>query len=293
LEDDVWKIELQELPEASEFIEKMKLDGGSAITHVGRLIRKDNRSFSISSGTKALGKLYLFLSFVRGGWTPPLLCVGLNREADRIYEDWGQRLATPWEGRTSWFDVHHGEWMAKLYPGFVQLLDDAAMGKAVSSALYWYLRSNRGGAGFGIDSGIILSQAALERLSTAYLGVRRMATPKNENAAQRLREMMRLLKIPRTIPRETSYLRVEKRKQRWSDGPEALTRVRNELIHPGRLKLKIGKVVPDIWRLARWYFELIVLRLAAYDGDYSNRLKSRWVGEFEPVPWATRRAKRT
>ena len=168
LEDGVWRIEIQELPETSKLIEKMKNDGGSAITHVGRLVRRDNRLFSASKGSEPLRKLYLFLSFVRGGWTSPLLCVGRNRLEETIFEDWSQRTTSPWHVRTSWFDVHHGEWMAKLYPGFTSLIDDDMMGKAVSSALYWYLRSNSGGTGFGVDSGIILSSSGL---GTAFVGV--------------------------------------------------------------------------------------------------------------------------
>ncbi len=291
LEDGVWRIEIQELPETSKLIEKMKNDGGSAITHVGRLVRRDNRLFSASKGSEPLRKLYLFLSFVRGGWTSPLLCVGRNRLEETIFEDWSQRTTSPWHVRTSWFDVHHGEWMAKLYPGFTSLIDDDMMGKAVSSALYWYLRSNSGGTGFGVDSGIILSQAALERLSSAYLDQNKIMLSRKASAAERLREVLQRLGIPQSIPVETMYLRAAKRRHGWSDGPEALTKVRNALVHPGRLK--IGKVVPDTWRLAQWYIEMTVLCLAGYEGDYSNRLKSRWVGEFEAVPWLRRRPKRS
>jgi hypothetical protein len=73
----------------------------------------------------------------------------------------------------------------------------------------------------------------------------------------------------------------------WADGPEAITRVRNELVHPkGRLPIKVGSVVPDTWRLAQQYIELLILRLAGYRGEFSNRLTAKWIGEVEKVPWA-------
>ena len=42
----------------------------------------------------------------------------------------------------------------------------------------------------------------------------------------------------------------------------------------------------EAWQLAQWYLELILLRLFAFNGSYSNRTKQgKYIGQVEPVPW--------
>lgn len=286
LQHNGWKITIQEMPETEELIDKLKGSGGFGITHVGFLERKDGESFSAADSEAVLQNLYLFLSFVRGAWSSPLLPVGFNQAGQRVYEDWGIRITTPWEPRSSWFDTHHGEWLAPLYSPFVSLLHCGELGRSVTNALYWYLRSNRGGEGAGIDSGIILGQAALERITTSYLDEQGYVAPGKDNAAERLRETFSRLQISAEISDGTPSL-LQHKGSAWKDGPEAITKIRNELVHPkGRLPFKVGAVIPDAWRLSQRYVELLILRLAGYEGDHSNRLTARWIGQVEPVPWA-------
>jgi len=289
LQSDGWHIEIQELPETNALTERLQVSGGYGITHVGRLSRQDAKPFPIPDAETLLQNLYLYLSFARGAWASPMLAVGFRGAGVKVYEDWGVRITTPWEGRVSWFDIHHGEALSALYPGFLTLLHSGELGKAVKSALYWYLRSNRGGEGAGIDSGIILSQAALERISSAYLDANGYVPPIKDNTANRLREALDRLQVPSEIPSSTPALIDGQRRGLWRDGPEAITRIRNELVHPrNKLPIKLGTVIPDTWRLAQWYAELLILRLAGYDGSYSNRLNAKWVGEVEEVPWRSR-----
>lgn len=286
LADAQWKIEIQEQPHTSDLVKDLKEEGGYGLTHVGRLMRADGRTFTSQAAERAMLDLYRLLSFARGSWTAPILCVGFNADGQRIFEDWSVRLAMPWEGQSSWFDVHHGEALTALYPAFAGLMRNPKSGMAASSALYWYLRSNRAGQGAGVDSGIILSQAALERLATAQLA-NVPSAPVDANAATRLRFAMKLLKLPTAIPKVIAAVYGARRKKAWSDLPEAITRVRNELVHPkAKLKVELRRVIPDIWQLAQWSIELWFLRLCGYNGAYSNRLQSHWRGEVEQVPWA-------
>lgn len=41
----------------------------------------------------------------------------------------------------------------------------------------------------------------------------------------------------------------------------------------------------NIIQIGTKYIELIVLSFIGYKGEYSNRLKERWFGEVEVVPW--------
>lgn len=279
-----WYIEIQELPNTRSLVKELRAKGGYGITHVGRLTRQDDCAFAISAAERALQELHLFLSFARGLWTPLILPVGYDANGIRIFEEWSSPLGTPWEPRSSWFDEHHGESLGMLYRGFTTLQHDPQLGKPLAAALYWYLRSNRAGKGVGVDSGIILSQAALERLSTAYLAKAGLST--GSNAADRLRRACRDLKLSTAIPKVASPIYSARRKGVWSDVPDAITKVRNELVHPtARLNLTLGKVISPTWILAQWYIELFILRLANYRGVYSDRLRARWRGEVRNVPW--------
>lgn len=286
LADPPWSIQLQAMVGTAKTIERLNSGGGYGITHVAELTRSDGSTFAADEAEDVLHKLYLFVSFARGAWAPVVLNAGFDTADNRVYENWGVQIGTPWESCRGWFDRNRGQALGAVYPGFCALLRDPMIGQAVSRTLYWYLRSNRGGDGPGIDSGIILSQAALELLASAYLESQKIKMPSRSRAADQLREALRQLGIPVAIPDALAGLKEGQRQSCWQDAPEAITRIRNELVHPKRkLPIKMGAVVPNAWSLAQWYIELLILRLSGYSGQYSNRLEASWVGEVEDVPW--------
>ncbi len=40
--------------------------------------------------------------------------------------------------------------------------------------------------------------------------------------------------------------------------------------------------------LYMWYIELLLLKLMGFNEGYSNRIRAKWVGEIETVPWAAK-----
>jgi hypothetical protein len=290
LRDTDWQIEIEERPEADKLFKQLAAEGGYALTHVCRITRNGAQTFSISAAERILRELHLFLSFARGAWVGLVAPVGIDTDGRKAYEDWSVRLSTPWEPARTWFDKHHGHCLATLFPGFTRLHRDPHMGKALSTALYWYLRSNRAGEGAGVDSGIILSQAALERLALAHLETTQVSAA--SKAATTLRRAWQHLRLPGKIPRDADQLQRGRRKRLWTDSAEAITRVRNELVHPkSRLGVRAHDYIPEAWNLSQWYIELFILRLCDYGGPYSNRFRSRWIGQVENMPWVrTRRS---
>lgn len=284
LSHDPWEIEIQAHPKTAALVKQLNAEGGHAITHIGLLKRSDGRSFTIAAAERAIYDLYRFLSFARGQWTQVFGIAGFNVRDELVYQGWQQRISSPWGGPFSWFDANNGTTLVQAYDGFVRLVRDAKLGEAVDAALYWYLRSNRGGDSEGVDGGVILSQAALERLSVAVLN--KNGLPTNGYASERIYQALELCQIPSAVPTALSRLSAN-----WTDGPLAITKVRNELVHPKeRLPDKPGAYAFEAWQLAQWFVEMFVLRLAAYDGVYGNRLRlNRWVGQIEPVPWAQSR----
>lgn len=290
LSHDGWSIELQATLGTAEAAAELKKVGGNAVTHILRIQRADGKKFTIRSAEQVVNDLHEFLSFARGSWTSVFGLVGFSAADTVAYENWGMRLATPWESNSSWFDIHHGEVLSNVYPGFVTLRRDPVLGRAARAALHWYLRSNRAGNGAGVDGGLVLSVAALEGLATTYLASVGISLGKNPSTAGKVLAACKHLKIPTAIPSSAKRLHGGKRAGEWTDGPRAITRIRNELVHPtAKIKIKVGPTIPEAWRLSQWYIEMLLLRLSGYSGRYSNRLSARWVGETEPVPWAPKR----
>lgn len=278
-----WEIELQALLSTNEIVKQLKAEGGNGITHVARIARVDCKSFTYRQLDAIVHDLQRFLSFARGAWTSLFGTVGFGRDGRELYSEWGERIATPWQRCQSWFDLHHGECLATAFPGFVTLLHDPALSQAGSAALHWYLRSNRAGEGAGVDGGLILSQAALERLSVSVLKNAGIILQNRPGATHIIRTAIQHLNIPTAIPQSSNSLH---NLRSFSDGPEAVTKLRNELVHSEhRIKGKItSSVFFEAWQLAQWYTEAMLLKLCGYQGVYSYRLVAKWVGQVQPFP---------
>jgi hypothetical protein len=71
----------------------------------------------------------------------------------------------------------------------------------------------------------------------------------------------------------------------WADGPQALTEIRNSLVHPTKrmraLDLPDG-VMSNAAILGIWYLELSLMFLLGYDDVYVSRVGAWSKG---PVPW--------
>jgi hypothetical protein len=142
----------------------------------------------------------------------------------------------------------------------------------------------------GIDAGIILTQAAIERLSYEYsVKDKRILTVKGFKdlwASDKFRLLFSSVKIPLDIPGEISKLQRLACNMNWLDAPHALTEVRNSLVHPEhKHRGQFGTVYSEAWNLGLWYLEMGILAICGYSGTYGNRLKQRWVGQVEDVPW--------
>ena len=142
----------------------------------------------------------------------------------------------------------------------------------------WYLQSNINPP----HVGIILTVAALERLSSQLLG---RGMEKGELTGVFIKKALEELQIPLDIPSGYGALN---QVQSWDHGPHAIVVIRNDLTHP---KQRYGPV-PDIarheaWCLGQWYIEMILLKMLTFRGKYKDRLAD-WgdqAGALVPVPW--------
>ena len=239
--------------------------------------------------------MHYFLSFALGRWAGLAFPIGFDKAGKKAFQQWGLPMtaAGPWRGSCSWFDSNHGEFLAQVFPGFVALWKNELWHRALSEGLYWYLAACERGTGIGVEPGLILAQTSLELLAWTYCVQHRKLVsadafePRGLSAADKLRMLASSLDIPLVL----SALHA-KRGEKWQDGMDAITGIRNTIVHPrtkGKKELPEGSYY-DGWALSLWYIDMVLLRLCEYSGQYSNRLVRRWRGKVETVPWADKEA---
>ena len=294
LEKGEWKVIINAASNLKELTEKLKSEGGYAITHVGIIEKKYKKNFKIDEALNILHALSWFFSFCRGFFVGSLLPVGFNRKNELSFKRWHKGLLDSWRYVFSWFDHHNGQLISEVFPGFFKLWQDEIWKDTIETAIYWYIRSNTSES--GIDGSVILAQAALELLAwTLLVDDRKKFNYKEFNSMSAAEKITRLLSecnIPIEIPSTLSELnKLKKRLKNKSDwnGPKAFTEIRNLLVHPGKRRNRLaGKELPlaETWKLGLWYIELVLLYIFEHVGYYADRLrKDGWVGQVDLVPW--------
>ncbi len=292
LEYDDWQIIINaamSYNDLEKVISQLRGKGGFSITHIGMIKKSNGKPFRISEASKILDALYFYLSFCTGYSTCDLLPVGFNKKDERVWERWGVRRADPWQQVPSWFDRHHGKLLAEVFPGFFSLWKNEIWKKPIENAIYWYLKSNIQSG--GTDGSIVLAQAALELLSWIFLTEEKKALSSEGFKLLHADDLIRLLLtsqgIKLEVPSTLNKLAKLAKELNSSDGPKAITEVRNFIIHPGKKRLA-GHDIPyyEVLNLALWYIELVLLHLFGHTGVYADRLKTdRYIGEISFVPW--------
>jgi hypothetical protein len=158
-----WQVELKSLLSTREAMKKLNEEGGYRLTHVGGVKKVDGTTFSGTDAQDCLRALRYFLSFAKGGWCEPVCAVGFDGTGNRVWESWASPRES-WHVPLSWFDPHTGLQLAILFPTFMKKWENTDWRDALDEIIYWYLNANHSPR--GIDAGIILTQAALERLIT-------------------------------------------------------------------------------------------------------------------------------
>ena len=287
LHADPWCVEIKPVSHLSEIKRILKTESGHGVTHEGSIRRSDGKSFSVEEADKLLDGLRLFLSFARGGDCGVTLIAGRDENGQPAWEQWGTYSTYPWFGLSSWLDhrLNNNDALSTAFPGFWRKVGQTTgvPDHPVRVALYWYLRSNESNA---LQAGIILTQAALERLACQLLPNERYKTL--NSAARKIRAVLQEKGIDTAIPQCCKELRMVRKTKGFCDGPEILSEIRNDLVHAKMRTNVCLDAYLEARDLGQWYVELLLLRLFEYTGQYANRLAYKYEGRFEPgiVPWA-------
>ena len=279
LEASPWVIEVKSFKNTHEILQRLSAEGGYGLTHEGSIRRSDWKSFSVNQVPPLVELLRLFLSFARGVNCGLTLVVGMNDQGQRVWETWSASRPSPWSGKRSWFDHDHGMTLAELFPGFYRRLWKAPRNHPLKMALQWYLLSNEI---LSLEGGIVLTQAALERLS------QELAKAKGDRKeGEWIADALKEAGIPPEIPSELKKLKELANSMTLQHGPHTLVKMRNDLVHSEmKLETPSGQIYFQARELGLWYVELMLLNRFSYAGQYGNRLTQEWRGQVEHVPWA-------
>ena len=289
LTSDEWKVEIKSLLSTSKSFNTLKTEGGYQLTHIGGIFKKDGSIFSAEDADDCLYALQYFLSFAKGGWCEPVCAIGVDASGNRVWESWSSPKE-PWHTPMSWFDPRTSEQLTTLFPLFLKCWANDNWRETLHEVIYWYLSANQSSR--GIDTGIILMQAAIERLAYEFVVRDKLLLTKQGFKDLRASDKFRLLfssvKISLDIPAETPELAKKAKQLNWQDAPHALTEIRNSLIHPDHKRRgQLDDVYYEAWKLGLWYLELGILAVCEYSGTYRSRLKFTVPGKVEDVPWTT------
>ena len=283
LEHGQWKGRLEMVEQGAHRIQELRDKGGYRLTHIVE-VGQDRRCFNGEDAERLLEAIRNFLTFAKGGRCDLACPSGRDNSGKEVWARWSS--PSQWQ-RTGLSWLHHRdvEALEELFPGFMDRWTMDGWEDALRTGIWWYAQANTGSP--AIDQGIVTSQIAMERLSFEYC-VRERALVSKDGfeklaAADRYRLLLRSLDIPIAMPATGKSLVAASKARNWTDTPQALTEIRNNLVHAGRRGTKLeGDGYLEAWLLATWLLELTILALCNFKGEYWNRVS----GEKEPVPWA-------
>lgn len=271
-----------------EMHEELRAKSGTLITHIGRIKRKDNKSFKTNNIIEFLDRISYALSFTCGRYVGICLAKGYQNNKN-VYRLWGESMVTPFKFVPTWTDTISNQHNIEKYMSIMcKSLEDSYYGSAIKRVIDWYIESL---GDITIENNIISIQIALETLSYVILVEQEGLLSDEEfdknSASKNIKIVLDICKIP--YGNDELELFDDWIRSRFDDGVDLVIYFRNKIVHPVRKDNRASLTVEDMWNIIQIgtkYVELIILSFIGYKGEYSNRLKDRWFGEVEVVPWS-------
>lgn len=268
---DNWHIVLSTLENCHDLQEALQSEGGYGVTHICKIERLDNTTFSLDDAYEIIKAFSYYLSFVRGIWLAPLLVSGFDSEGNQLLEEWRNPIieADSWQDGCHWTYVDSTTEIVAPFAGFMKKWQDPTWKEVIQNVIQWYIESLKHSNGY--NSSIILLQAALEKLAWTFLKVNECVTSDGFNglkASGQIRLLLKFLDI-RLEPIE-EYIEIQKsaKELNWNDSVAAITEIRNSIVHP-QIKLKkphslSEKIMEEAFHISNTYLIKCLLKLFEY-----------------------------
>lgn len=258
------------------------------ITHTADLSRADGSTFTVTDVEEVLYAWQTALSFALGRWVAPALPVGFDGDR-RVWEKWAAWRCDPAVANYHWWDTYQWGDLSDFTRRFIDAWFSADH-DVVRHLAHHLICANHPTT--TLEARLMLVQSALE-----YLGwtnnVLTGLTPKKDYekqfAHERIRTLLGAAHIPPDLPRELTALGALAT-HKPMDGPEAVTWMRNRLVHPKDAgePYRVHHALLEAWQLSMHYGELLLLQRLGYNGAYLRRFPTGgFAHAHEPVPWTT------
>ena len=275
LQASCWEIDVAETLDCNENWKLLDADNGYAITHTGKIGRKNGLPFSVKEAGNVLRGVGIFLSFAAGGYCGIPFAEGKNESGQTSWLRWGTGLTTPWLSmrRSWWPEMRGGDDLETGFQGFWDYFSDSGSRKTIDDAMRWYLWSKVE----SVTSGLVLGQVALEKLAGLTLGRNKESREKMGNF---IAAALKKWHISTDAPPALSEWSQLKESKKWVHAPHGLAAIRNDLAHfKPRLAPLLDERLFDAWDIGHWYNEMFLLSMFRYRGKYWNLL----TGEYEEL----------
>jgi hypothetical protein len=283
-----WSLTLDARPDHAAVTALAKGTPLYAVTHTGKVTRTDGSRFTAGEATDALHAWQVALSFALGRWVTPALAVGFTA-GRRTWETWTSWRCDTYRGSEAWWNTHRADDLRSFATLFLDAWADPARRDRVRYVAHHVIEANE--PSMTLEARVMLAGASLEYLSWVVhvLGGRRSATKhRSRSASENLRELLLAARIPVSVAPELDALEQLRAQESLADGPEAVSWVRNRLVHPKDAgePYRLKHLVLQTWQLVMHYAELLALHDLGYTGSFCQRFPAgRWAHSSSPVPW--------
>jgi hypothetical protein len=297
LETQGWRITLDERQDYKQATADARHQRLFILTHAMEIRRTNGEEFSVEQATVLLEHLRITFSFAFGYWTSSILPRGYDNDGQVVWEHWYAPICDPHPRiPTAWLYRGRPEDLTELAICALATLADSEHGSA--TRLQMQLAVSATDRGF-VEQRILAAGPALENLAWTRLVQRPEGGQRTLRgwarreykfrwAEDRLRYLLEEARVPTDIDPARFPSLIAFVASDGADGPTAVTRVRNHLVHPTALDglSRYPDLIEEAALLQLRYLVLLVLHDIGYRGrvvDPADR--TSWDGDTRPVPW--------
>lgn len=289
---DGWIIRLDNVANDQNIYKELRGASGYAVTNLLKISKESGKTITLKQINDLKPSLFHFFSLLSGSKTEPFLDLGYSKSDQCVYEQWSVPNVDRWPSTPRLFNLYSPSDIVEFFPIFMEHMKDELWKGVLIKALSWYYICNRREP--GTEGSIILAQSAFELLAwTHFVSMNRVSAGGFEKlpAADKLRLLLAEEQVPLAIPSSFVNLKARSKEFNWIDGPQAITEIRNRLVHPApkhqsKQKILTVEEIHEAYYLSMWYLELSLLYASGYQGKYYNRcVRMKVAGQTERVPW--------
>lgn len=272
----------------------LKSKGGFILLYSGELKNKKG-GFTLEKTKKIIDCLNTFLCFLNGSRISVVFYNGIFK-GKNVWCDYSNYVIDSYKNNRSWTLMHSVEGYNELFNNFRRIWSNKEDRDFLTSVIHWYIEVNNN-SGF-VEGSIIMAQSALELIYNWLLiekgGLLVGRDSENISASNKIRLLLSHLKIENKVPNSFNNLGTYViRNPEIYDGPEAISQIRNAIVHSQFEKRKKITALPpktkyEALQLCIWYIEMSLLFILEYKGKYTNRCsEKRYPKDREQnVPWS-------